>query len=92
MGLNIFDQFSILHFATGIISYFWGITLYATLIIHILFELFENTTYGMYFINTWITFWPGGKSNPDSLVNSISDTLFTSIGWIISYYLDTYYK
>ncbi len=92
MGYYWFDQFSILHLATGIIAYFWGITLYTTLSIHILFELFENTKYGMYFINKWIPFWPGGKNKPDSLVNNISDTLFTCIGWIISYYLDLYYK
>jgi hypothetical protein len=92
MGYYWIDQYSILHFATGIIAYFWGISLYTTLILHILFELFENTTYGMIFINKWFPIWPGGKDHPDSLINCISDTLFTFIGWILSYKLDIIYS
>jgi hypothetical protein len=92
MGHYWFDQYSILHFATGILAYFWGVGLYLTMMVHILFELFENTTYGMWFINNWLPFWPGGKDHADSLVNNISDTLFTGVGWIISYKLDKYYS
>jgi hypothetical protein len=92
MGYSFFDQYSILHFATGIVAYFWGISLYLTVILHILFELFENTTEGMYFINKYFTMWPGGKTHADSLLNSTSDTIFTAIGWSVSYWLDKKYK
>lgn len=92
MGHSVFDQYSILHFATGIIAYFWGISLYLTTAIHILFELFENTTSGKKIINRYITIWPGGKTHSDSLVNSISDTIFTIIGWLFSYYLDLQFR
>jgi len=91
MGHLWFDQFSILHFATGVVAYFWGISLYVIMMIHILFELFENTTYGIWFIDEWVPFWPGGKSHPDSLLNCITDTLFTGVGWIISFWLDKVY-
>ena len=91
MGHYWFDQYSILHFATGILAYFWGVGLYLTMMVHILFELFENTTYGMWFINNWLPFWPGGKTNPDTIINSISDIIFTLSGWLSAYYLSAYY-
>ena len=92
MGYYWVDQFSLLHFATGVLSYFWGVNLYLTIVIHTLFEVFENTTMGMRFINYYLTLWPGGKNHPDSLVNSISDTLFTGLGWIVSSWLDKKYS
>lgn len=92
MGYYFIDQFSLLHFAVGVIAYFWGVSFYLTMIIHILFELIENTNEGMYFINKYISMWPGGKSHADSLLNSTSDMIFTGIGWLISSYLDKKYK
>jgi len=88
MGLKFFDQYSLLHFAVGIVAYFWGLSLMTTTILHIIFEIIENTKYGMNFINNTITFWPGGKPKADSMINSIGDTLFTSVGWLCAYYLD----
>jgi hypothetical protein len=92
MGYKFIDQFSLLHFAAGVIAYFWGISFFTTIIVHTLFEVFENTKDGMWFINYYFTIWPGGKSHPDSLVNSIGDTIFTGIGWIASYLLDKKYR
>lgn len=91
MGLLLFDQYSILHFAMGIVFYFWGIGLKSSTIIHILFEVLENTTIGMATINKFY-YWPGGKEKADSLTNSIGDTLFFIVGWIIAKWLDNYYK
>ena len=93
MGLRFFDQYSLLHFATGVVAYFWSISLFITVAIHILFEYIENTSIGMDIINTYfIGWWPGGKTHPDNLFNSASDTLFTSLGWLISYKLDKVYR
>ena len=78
------DQYSLLHFAVGIISRYWNISFLWLLIIHSIFEFVENTSQGMYFINTWIPFWPGGKSHPDSVVNRVGDTVFSLIGWIVA--------
>lgn len=93
MGRRWFDQYSLLHLAVGIIAYFWSISLFMIIIIHILFEFIENTHFGMNLINTYFQhWWPGGKLYPDNLLNSITDTIFTGFGWLIAYNLDTIYK
>lgn len=88
MGSRLIDQYSLLHFAVGIIAYFWGISWQILLIVHILFEILENTQIGMTIINTYIPFWPGGKPMADSVVNQISDNAFSLFGWFVSQYAD----
>lgn len=82
MGNNLIDEYSVLHFATGIISYYWGITAAWFFIIHTVFELSENTQLGMKIINSF-PFWPGGKNHADSLLNILGDTLFAMLGWFL---------
>ena len=82
MGLDIMDKYSYLHFAVGIIFYYWNIKLSTSIIIHILFEILENTPTGIYIIDKYIKLWPGGKKNKDSVTNSIGDTLFFVLGWL----------
>jgi len=89
MGKKFIDQYSLLHLAVGIVVYFWGISLKNWIIIHMLFEYIENTTYGMMVINTQLKgFWPGGKNYRDSLTNIISDNIFAIMGWVLAYYID----
>ena len=88
MGSNLLDQYSYLHFAVGIIFYFWGISLKNWIVIHIFFELIENTFYGINFIDNYITWWPGGKIKSDAIINQIGDVFIGSIGWITAYYID----
>lgn len=89
MGTNFIDQYSLLHFATGIIAYFWGLNFYKWYYIHLLFELFENTNTGMYIINTFFKdIWPGGKPMSDLFINSLGDTIFSILGWLLAYYID----
>ena len=88
MGTKIFDQFTYLHFGVGIITYFWGITIYTWIIIHTLFEIIENTEWGIYVINNIIKVWPGGKPQSDDLINSIGDTIGALLGWGSAYYVD----
>lgn len=95
MGYRLLDQYSLLHFAVGIIVYFWNISLSIGFPIHFLFELLENTNIGMKFINHYIIHpgyfsWPGGKYKADSIMNIIGDNLSFIIGWILSYVLDMY--
>lgn len=87
-----FDQYSILHMASGIVAYFWRIKLSSWFIIHLLFELIENRESSMIFINTYFPNWPGGKNKSDSLINSISDQFFAMLGWIIGFLADYYSK
>lgn len=88
MGVNLFDQYTLLHFATGVIAYFWGMTLPVFFVVHTLFEFFENTKQGIDFINNYFTIWPGGKPQANSIVNRIGDTIGAVVGWTISYLLD----
>ena len=88
MGKYIFDQYTYLHFAAGIIVYYWGISLPAWICIHYLFEIVENTKYGMNFINKYLPIWPGGKPKADSIINIIGDNIGAIIGWLSAYLLD----
>ena len=55
MGNALLDQYSLLHFATGIVAYFWDVEFIMWTIMHIGFELVENTSQGMKFINNYLT-------------------------------------
>ena len=93
MGYRAFDQYSLLHFAVGVLAYFWSFSLFITIVIHILFEFIENTNIGMNLINTYfLQWWPGGKTHADSLLNRTSDIVFTGLGWAAAYKLDMVYK
>ena len=88
MGDFFFDQYTYLHFAVGIIVYFWNASLFNWFILHTIFETLENTQIGIHIINKYIVFWPGGKPKPDSIVNIIGDTFGAMFGWLSAYYLD----
>jgi hypothetical protein len=84
MGVDIIDKYSLLHFATGIIAYFWGIKFNNWFIIHLIFELIENSKLGIALINR-LPMWPGGKEYPDTIYNMIGDQTFGMLGWYLAY-------
>ena len=88
MGFFVFDQYTYLHFAVGIVAYFWNFSLIHWLALHTVFEFLENRKKGIDFINRYMVFWPGGKPSPDSLLNSIGDTIGALVGWLSAFYLD----
>ena len=45
MGLKIFDQYTYLHFASGIIADFFNISILTWFVIHSLFEIIENNSH-----------------------------------------------
>lgn len=90
MGKYLFDKFTYLHFGTGIVIYYWGISLMLWMVVHTLFEIVENTKTGVYFIDHYFTLWPGGKLAPDTFINSVGDTIGALIGWISAYGVDHY--
>jgi len=84
MGIQFVDKYSLLHFAVGILFRFFNLNFTISLLLHILFEIIENSKYGVYFIDHFITFWPGGKRKSDSFINSVGDTVFFGLGWLIA--------
>jgi hypothetical protein len=89
MGYLLFDQYSLLHFAVGVIAYFWGFSLLSSFILHTVFEWIENTDQGIFFINYHLkNIWPGGKPAADNGINIIGDTISFVVGWILSRTLD----
>lgn len=84
MGQRPIDQYTLLHFAAGIVAYFWGVSAWVTFVAHVVFEVVENTKMGVHFINTYLTLWPGGKPYPDTVINSIFDTAATMVGWYVA--------
>lgn len=92
MGDKIFDQYFILHMASGIIAYFFGISFNKWFALHILFEYIENTKIGINVIDNYFWFWPGGKIKADSIINNIGDQIAAVLGWKIAEYLDNIYK
>ena len=88
MGLKLIDQYTYLHFASGIIAYFWNLSLVQWIIFHTIFEYLENTKFGISIINKYFKIWPGGKPHADSFTNNIGDTMGTIVGWLSAYYID----
>jgi len=92
MGKNLIDKYSYLHYSVGIIFYYYKIPFNISLLIHIIFEFLENTKDGMYIINKYLKFWPGGKQSKDTYINSIFDTIFFCIGWYTAFLISKKYK
>lgn len=88
MGNRLLDQYSLLHFASGVIAYFLGLEFKTWSILHIIFEIVENSPMGISFINNYLTFWPGGKPESDAIVNQFGDTIAALLGWACAYWLD----
>lgn len=87
MGTQAFDQYSLLHFASGVVAYFFHVPLWLWFIINIIFEVFENSMFGINLIQQ-VSIWPGGKSQADIPINSVCDIIFCMIGWGVSYFVD----
>ena len=87
MGTGFFDTYSLLHFAMGIIIFYFNISFTNSILLHILYEFIENTNYGMYLINKYTKdICPGKKEYKDYFINNIGDTVFFGEGWIFAYY------
>jgi hypothetical protein len=86
MGKRFLDQYSLLHWASGVVAYHWGVPPLHWFLAHAAFELVENTAAGMRFINN-LVFWPGGKPRADSPRNIFGDNLSAMFGWFCAHFL-----
>ena len=97
MGHRFLDQYSLLHGSVGVFCYFWNISFVTSFLLHTLFEIVENTQWGINIINSYFSSttsigWPGGKPESDSLLNMFGDTVTFVIGWGLAHQLDSYGK
>lgn len=91
MGVYFTDKFSLLHFAMGIVVYYWNISFIKWFLIHLIFELTENREKIVKYIDK-IPLWPGGKKKPDTIINSIGDQFYSMLGWLFTHiYLEKIY-
>lgn len=86
MGTTFIDQYSLLHFSTGVIARFVHVPFIYWFILHFMFEYFENIPKIAMQIDK-IKWWPGGKKAPDTLINSTRDQFFAMLGWYIAHKL-----
>lgn len=89
MGIYFTDKYSLLHFAVGIIIYYWNVSFISWFIVHLIYEIIENTEIGMYYIRK-VKLWPGGKLYSDSLVNSVGDQFYSVLGWVFASFINSY--
>jgi len=91
MGIYFTDKYSLLHFSTGIIAYYWNVNILYWFIIHAIYEIVENKPNVVKMIDT-IPFWPGGKKSSDAVINSIGDQFYALLGWTFTHiYLNAIY-
>lgn len=89
MGYQAFDQYSLLHFSTGVVAYFLQIPFIVWFIMHLIFEIIENSESSMRFVRKYLNdYWPGGKEEADALINSMGDQFMAMAGWTVAYYVD----
>jgi hypothetical protein len=84
MGKYFTDKFSLLHFANGVVIYYWNVSFLTWFVLHLIYEYVENSEYGITVINK-IKLWPGGKQESDTLINSLGDQFYASLGWLVAY-------
>ncbi len=93
MGQRLLDQYSLLHYAVGVVAYFWGFGFISAIVLHTIFEWAENTPTGIRFINDRLHgIWPGGKPKTDTLTNCVGDTITFGLGWACANLLDKHGK
>ena len=88
MGNLFLDQYSLLHYASGVMAFHWGLQPLTFFLAHVAFEFAENSLPGMNFINENLTWWPGGKPHADSFLNMVGDNVSAAVGYWSAYYLD----
>jgi len=83
MGQTLLDKYSLLHFLSGVGAKYAGLDMYTWFLLHLAFEMTENTNSGMQFINENFSWWPGGgKPERDADVNIAGDQLSALVGWL----------
>jgi hypothetical protein len=89
MNVDIFDQYSLVHFVAGFTSYFLKINLSTWFVIVALFEFIQNSQQKWLgsLKETILSKITPFSQQPETMINSIGDLLCAVLGWISAYYL-----
>ena len=87
---QILDQYSYLHFASGVTAYFVGFRLKTWFIIHLGVDLLENSPPGIYLIKKYLYYFWRPREGSDPAWNIVADNVLALVGWISAYYLETW--
>jgi len=82
-GQAIVDRFTFLHLLSGIAVGMAGLQFWAWVLLHGLYEVWENTKLGQQMIQQ-IPFWP---AHPESTRNSAGDQAAAIIGWRVGLFI-----
>ena len=86
---KIFDRYTYLHFAAGIIAYYWGFTFVEWIVFHLFLDIFERTEFGKKVLQFFIRIWPGREQNVlESYYNVLGDSASAALGWGSAYLID----
>ena len=86
---KIVDRYTYLHFAAGIIAYYWGFTLIEWISVHIILDIFQRTELGKKVTKFILRIWPESPDlSSESYLNILGDSTFTVLGWCSAYLLD----
>ena len=67
---KIYDRNTYLHFAAGIIAYYWGFTLIECISIDVLLDIFQRTELGKKVTKFFLRIWPeSGYLNSETYLN-----------------------
>lgn len=89
-GTTFLDQYSLLHFAVGILFYFWNISLVVSTVTHGAVQLLSNSKAGTNFVNNYMPQWPGGKPRADNYLNMAGDSASFTMGWLLASAIDVF--
>jgi hypothetical protein len=85
MDQYAFDEFSVVHFAIGVLTFQAGFSFLTLAIIYSIFKIFSNVSLGMYVIDTYVTPLLGYKLFPESFKNIGSDLGMCFLGWLVGF-------
>jgi hypothetical protein len=85
MDQYAFDEYSIVHFAIGVLTFQAGFSFVTLAIIYAVFKIFSNISLGMYVIDKYFTRFIDYKLYPESFKNIGSDLGMCFLGWLFGF-------
>lgn len=85
MDQYAFDEYSLVHFSIGVLTYQSGFSFLTLAIVYSIFKIFSNVSLGMYVIDTYVTPLLGYKLFPESFKNIGMDLSACLLGWLTGY-------